>query len=357
MVTEPANREAANVRLPPIADNGPSVSLAVRIGNRTQVHLPRLPQNWRAFCSEVRRLPMKRFIVFAFVVAGSSVGAFSQPLAIARDPPLNPAHPASGAGLQFVSHGERVNAMLYLPAGAGPHPAVILLHGLPGNEQNLDLARAMQRAGWAVITFHYRGSWGSGGNFTLEGGCDDVDALLHDIASASGTGKWHVDPRRIVVMGHSYGGFVAACAAQRHPELVAAGLLAPWDIGNDAREFSKLSPSEARKRASSIFNDVDGRLVGAGAQSLMNAIRSKGARLSLAATAPALARRPLLLATATRDGPDDQAGDLRNAVAGIPNAQVTYRLFDTDHGFNDQRIALETYVLEWLATLSAAPGP
>jgi pimeloyl-ACP methyl ester carboxylesterase len=288
-------------------------------------------------------------------LALAALSAPAVPAAIATDPPVDRSHPASGSGIQFLSHGERVNAQLYLPAGAGPKPAVILLHGLPGNEQNLDLARAMQRAGWGVITFHYRGSWGSGGKFTLEGGCDDVDALLAEIESPQGAGKWHVDPKRIVIIGHSYGGYVAACASARHPELIATGLIAPWDISFDARAFAKLSPAAAQKLASEAFNDVDGRLSGADAQSLMAAIRDHGAKLDLAATAPALARRPLLLATATRDDPDDQAADLRGALGRLPNARVTYRLFETDHGFNDQRIALETFILDWLAPLPGAP--
>jgi pimeloyl-ACP methyl ester carboxylesterase len=295
---------------------------------------------------------MASSIALAFLSAAAS----AQPAAISQDPPVDHVHPAIGEGLQFTNKGERVNAMLYLPAGAGPHPAVILLHGLPGNEQNLDLARAMQRAGWAVVTFHYRGSWGSGGTFTLAGGCDDVDALLQNISSPIGVRKWDIDPHRVVVIGHSYGGFVAACAAQRHRELTAVGLIAPWDISYDARQFAKFSPSEARARAPSIFNDVDGRLTGADAQSLMQAIRSGGRALSLAATAPALSGRPVLLATATRDDPDDQAADLRAALAKIPAAHLTYRLFDTDHGFNDRRIALETYVLDWLATLPTGPA-
>jgi pimeloyl-ACP methyl ester carboxylesterase len=53
-----------------------------------------------------------------------------------------------------------LNAVLYIAAGEGPHPNVLLLHGLPGNEQNIDLAQSMRRAGWNVLTFHYRGSWG-----------------------------------------------------------------------------------------------------------------------------------------------------------------------------------------------------
>lgn len=288
---------------------------------------------------------------FAFAAPASPL-----PTAISADPPINLAHPASGAGVQFLSKGERVNAQLYLPAGAGPHPAVILLHGLPGNEQNLDLARAMQRAGWAVVTFHYRGSWGSGGTFTLEGGCDDVDSLLADIGSANGAAKWHIDPKRIVIMGHSYGGYVAACATERHASLLATALIAPWDPSADVVRFAAIPADRIAVEAPKIFDDVDGRLTGADAASLMNFIRDHGAALDLAAAAPALESRPLLIATATRDDPDDQAIALRKALAGAANAPLTYRMFTTDHGFNDQRIALEAYVLDWLATLYGAPA-
>jgi pimeloyl-ACP methyl ester carboxylesterase len=315
--------------------------------------LPTASNGWRKFAAGARIVGLVALYCLAL---GIPAPAHSESSAINRDPPLDRAHPASGQGLQFSSNGKLVNAMLYLPAGAGSHPAIILLHGLPGNEQNLDLARAMQRAGWAVVTFHYRGSWGSGGNFTLRGGCDDVDALLREIADVNGPGKWHIDPHRLVVVGHSYGGFVASCTAQRHAELAGVGLIAPWDISYDAREFAKLSPKEANRRAASAFNDVDGRLAGATALSLMRDVRSDGARLRLAEAAPALARRPLLLATATRDDPDDQAVELRKALAG-PGAHVTDRVFDTDHGFNDQRVTLATYILDWLATLSIAPIP
>ena len=69
--------------------------------------------------------------------------------------------------LHIPSGGVEINGVAYLAAGAGPHPTVVLLHGLPGNEKNLDLAQAMRRAGWNVITFNYRGSWGSPGTFSF----------------------------------------------------------------------------------------------------------------------------------------------------------------------------------------------
>ena len=297
---------------------------------------------------------MKYLAAVALTILASSAAA--APRAISEDPPIDHAHPASGQGLQFASKGAHVNTQLYLPAGAGPHPAVIQLHGLPGNEQNLDLARAMQRAGWAVVTFHYRGSWGSGGAFTLPGGCDDVDALIADIAGPLGSTKWHIDPKRMVIVGHSYGGYTASCAARRHPELIAVGLVAPWDISYDARQVAKLTPRQLRERAPTAFNDVDGRLTGANAVSLMMAIRNHGAAMDLTAAVPALTSRPLLVATATRDDADDRAIGLLAALKSSPAARLTYREFETDHSFNDQRIALESFVLDWLATLPGAPA-
>ena len=68
--------------------------------------------------------------------------------------------PASMETFQIPSHGALLNAFVYVAASAGPHPAVVLLHGFPGNERNLDLAQDMRRAGWDVLYFDYRGSWG-----------------------------------------------------------------------------------------------------------------------------------------------------------------------------------------------------
>src|SRR6185503_5112578 len=49
------------------------------------------------------------------------------------DPPRDPAHPARNKQLLIDSHGAKMNALFFLAAGAGRHPTVLLLHGLPGN--------------------------------------------------------------------------------------------------------------------------------------------------------------------------------------------------------------------------------
>src|SRR5262249_18384583 len=114
----------------------------------------------------------------AGIGAHAAATAADVPPAIMHDPPADKTVPASGHAEQIPSHGDAMNAMVYLPAGQGPHPVVVLLHGFPGNEQNLDLAQAVRRAGWAVVTFHYRGSWGSAGTFTFDGAAADGAAAL-----------------------------------------------------------------------------------------------------------------------------------------------------------------------------------
>jgi len=47
--------------------------------------------------------------------------------------------------LTFPSFGHRMTGFSYLAAGAGPHPTILLLHGFPGNEKNLDVAQAKRQ--------------------------------------------------------------------------------------------------------------------------------------------------------------------------------------------------------------------
>ena len=86
---------------------------------------------------------------------------------LTADPPQDKADPATMATFQIPSHGALLNALMYVAAGAGPHGTVVLLHGFPGNEKNLDLAQAFRRDGLNVLYFDYRGSWGSPGDFSF----------------------------------------------------------------------------------------------------------------------------------------------------------------------------------------------
>ena len=87
---------------------------------------------------------------------------------VVSDPPFFDAeHPPRLFDALIPIEGEPVTLLLYEAQGPGPHPTALLLHGFPGFEKNLDLAQSIRRAGWNVVFFHYRGSWGSGGRWPV----------------------------------------------------------------------------------------------------------------------------------------------------------------------------------------------
>ncbi len=289
---------------------------------------------------------------------GTAVAAAPvSPNAVYRDPPTDKAYPASGEGLRIPSGGAQMNAMVYVPAGKGPHPVVVLLHGFPGNEQNLDLAQSLRRAGWAVVTFHYRGSWGSEGTFTFDGAIEDTAAAIAWVRSPGAAQHSRFDPKRIVVIGHSMGGFMAAQRCAADESLLGCVLLAPWDLSFDSRLLAKATETERERFAKEDFADVDGRLAGMNAHQVVETLLKDGNKWQLATFAPNIARRPLLIVLATHDAEDDKALDLLPALRAQHPTALRVETLDTDHGFNDQRIALQNLVLEWIAALPQTATP
>lgn len=265
------------------------------------------------------------------------------------DPPRDAAHPAANVQLLVPSHGVGMNGLFFRAAGAEPKPTMLLLHGLPGNERNLDLAQAVRRAGWNVLTFTYRGAWGSPGTFSIENAIADARAALAWLRTPEAAAKFKVDPQRLVVAGHSMGGLAAALAAAEDSDLDGVVLLDAWNIGATA---AWMRVDRARNRAAFIADtdDLGHALVGATAESLADEVLSKGSGWNLVDRASGLARAPLLTIYATQGIAADNRA-LAKAVEARPRARVKLIEIDSDHGFADSRIALSQAVIDWLAAL------
>ena len=129
------------------------------------------------------------------------------PDALFRDPPRDPDYPADSLPHAIPSHGVNLNAVLFTAAGPGPHPTVLLLHGLPGNEQNIDLAQSVRRGGgWNVLTLHYRASWGTPGAFSFTHCLEDAAAAIEWLRTEGADRVPRIDRGRILVIGAQHGG-------------------------------------------------------------------------------------------------------------------------------------------------------
>ena len=120
----------------------------------------------------------------------------------------------------FDSGGYELVGTMYLARGEAPKPTAILLHGLPGIEKGIDLAHGLREMGWNALVFHYRGSWGSLGDYSLATIPADVSAALDFLQSG---GLAQVDPAKLVVFGHSLGSWaaLAGCAHDARARAVA----------------------------------------------------------------------------------------------------------------------------------------
>ena len=261
---------------------------------------------------------------------------------ITADPPRDPAQPAAMAAFVIPAGNGAMNAVLYTASGVGPHPTLLLLHGFPGNEQNLDLAQAARRDGWNVLTLHYRGSWGSPGAFSFNGAADDAATALAYLRRPEIVARYRIDPRRIAVAGHSMGGMMAASAAATDPKVLGAFLIDPWDVAATARYFR----TDANARQAFIVDELRGDLpplAGTSEAALLAEIDRAGPRLDLARTITTIAPRPVTVIFAERGAGAIEAARLTKA-ARLPDQP----LLPTDHSFSDMRVALAARLIAWL---------
>jgi diadenosine tetraphosphate (Ap4A) HIT family hydrolase/pimeloyl-ACP methyl ester carboxylesterase len=272
------------------------------------------------------------------------------PKAVIADPARDAAHPADMAAFTVPTGGVRVNAMMYLASGDQPHPTMLMLHGFPGNETNIDLMQAVRRAGWNVMRINYRGSWGSPGKFSFANARADGEAAVAFLNDPANVAKYRIDPKRIVVAGHSMGGFMAADASAADPRVAGTVLIDAWDIGKRKAQITDLA---SRKAAIEKMRPDTAPLAGTSAELLIKEIETDAAKLDLEALSARIADRPLLMVGAEHAG----APTTRKLAAAARQAQakaLTETYMDTDHSFSDSRIALEAEVLRWLGQFDPA---
>ncbi len=271
------------------------------------------------------------------------------PPSVVSDPAPDPLHPPRSAQVLVPSHGLGMNALFYLAAGTGPHPTMVLLHGFPGNEQNLDLAQAVRRAGWNVLTFHYRGSWGSPGSFSIAHVLEDADAAVSFVRRSDVVEKFGIDTHRLVLAGHSMGGFASAAHARADQHLLGFILIDAWNVGAEGEEFAKARGSARTALIAQNFDDLGNSLHGATAQSVAQEAITHRSEWNYQPWAKDLTRNSLLVIGASK-GLGEENHKLADAVAQA-GGNVTAVTLPSDHSFQDHRIALAAEVVNWLQKL------
>ncbi len=280
---------------------------------------------------------------------------------------------------------------LFLPAGPGPHPAVVLLHGGGLKRLNtapLFFAPLLARCGVAALVYDKRGTGASEGFWEAA----DFDDFVADAGAAVAflRERPQVDAGRVGLMGFSQGGRLAPVVAARHAAVAfVVSVSAPFTPVAETRLYAV---EQALRRRGFLGAVLDSTLAlwkrhfaavaGGDAVALAaldRQIRAAARRVPPAVLPPPSTRLPIIPVYNSMDR--DYTPDLRRlrvpmlAVYGArdavvpvqPSVEVLRRVLSggnhsdvdvvvvpfADHSFNDhtfsQRIRIEETILNWIA--------
>jgi dipeptidyl aminopeptidase/acylaminoacyl peptidase len=125
-----------------------------------------------------------------------------------------------------------ISAFVYVPYNLprnGEHPAIVYVHGGPTAQTMNTFNRFVQyvaNQGYIVIAPNYRGSTGYGKEFQQANLFDMGGGDLQDVLAAADFIKQtgYVDPKKLILMGGSYGGYLTMMGVTKAPEVWAAGV-------------------------------------------------------------------------------------------------------------------------------------
>jgi len=125
-----------------------------------------------------------------------------------------------------------ISAFVYMPYNLPhnpEHPAIVYVHGGPTAQTMNTFNRFVQymaNQGYIVIAPNYRGSTGYGKDFQQANLFDMGGGDLQDVLAAADFIKQtgYVDPKKLILMGGSYGGYLTMMGVTKAPDVWAAGI-------------------------------------------------------------------------------------------------------------------------------------
>jgi pimeloyl-ACP methyl ester carboxylesterase len=244
--------------------------------------------------------------------------------------------PAGTTELFIPSGTSLIDGFIYRANGAQKHPTLLMLHGYPGNERNLDIAQVVRAHGWNVIYFDYRGSWGSQGEFSFKNCVEDVVHVVEFCKKYSDSLR--IDTSNIVLFGHSMGAWICLKALSQLPGITKGFALSTWDIYsnfksvtteqqlrvklNERQEYFVLNTPQEK-----IFQPVIANLSDYNLQNDTSALSGK---------------QIIMLDEHTRNK------EIADAIKKSNHNYFGYEVWQTDHSFTNKRISLINKVLDFL---------
>jgi pimeloyl-ACP methyl ester carboxylesterase len=249
---------------------------------------------------------------------------------IAQD--SNDEYPASSKGITISIGNDSIAAYAMLASGNEKKETILLLHGRPGNERNLDLAQELRRKGRNVIYFNYRGAWGSQGEFLYSNCLEDVKHVMDFFSTEENSEKYKVNPESFILFGHSMGGGIALISGAKDERINKIAVYSPANLGWAFQKFNAERIEAYRMKLKSQF------MLNVNPQHFIDDIRANTEAYNILNYRSQLIKKSILIL--------DENERNKEWIEELENAE--YILMKTDHSFSDKRLELIETVSEWV---------
>jgi pimeloyl-ACP methyl ester carboxylesterase len=286
----------------------------------------------------MKKISMKFFSVCFFFISFFAKAQIADSIVL-RDIQWNNDAPAGSKELFIPSEKSLMAGFIYEANGVQKHPTLLLMHGYPGNERNLDLAQVVRAHGWNVIYFDYRGSWGSEGQFSFANCVKDVVNVVAFCKKYCDSLR--IDTSNIVLFGHSMGGWICLKALTQLPGVTKGFALSTWDIYSDFKDIHTKAGLNAK-----IKNPDTGPayfVLNTPVQQIFQPVVDNPSYYNLRNDTAALANKQIIML-------DEHNGnkELADVLGESNHNYFDYEVWQTDHPFTNKRISLINKALAFL---------
>ena len=280
-----------------------------------------------------------KLLIFLFTLFNVINASAQSDSIVLKDIKWDISYPAGSTELFIPSAKSQLAGMIYKPNGNKKHPTLILLHGFPGNEKNLDLAQVVRSHGWNVIYFNYRGSWGSQGEFSFKNCVEDVRNVVAFCNKFQDSLK--VDTSNIVLFGHSMGGFVCLKALEQLPQIKKGFALSTWNIFGDLKNIQSEKQLSELSKNPTIFPNYF--VLNSTTTNILLTAFKEISYYKLATDAKSLSGKQIILL-------DEHAGnkEIADSIKEMHLSFFNYQIWETDHGFTNKRVSLMNKLISFL---------
>jgi len=237
-------------------------------------------------------------------------------------------YPATSEEITITIGNDSIASFGMFAAGEEKKETVILLHGLPGNERNLDLAHELRRNGRNVVYFNYRGAWGSQGEFLYSNCIEDVKKVMDFFDTSENSKKYRIKSNSYILFGHSMGGGIALLSGAKEDRVKKIAIYSPAHIGTASHELLDWVYNYTKSLFMLNINPEKFHKELVDNKDSFNALNHR----------KELSQKDLLIF--------DENERNKEWIEKLDN--VEYLLMKTDHSFSDKRLELIEKVTEWI---------